>query len=235
MLKFEDFVEQSQRVSSLEELGSLFLKTLENEGYENFVLARISAFTLRHVPLSRFPEGYLAYYRDQKWDLIDPVIELSVRATRPFYWSDALPRTLSKKQKDFMNECRQIGVHSGVTIPFRGPENRVDLISMSRRTREPQDKKRLLYLYAISGQVWQRSLDFEAKRDPSFSSPIPRLSRRELECLAWSREGISYQEIGDKLNLSHRTVEDYMASAIRKLGAKDKVTAVVKAIHVGLI
>ena len=235
MYEFEDFVEKSLEVANLEELGAIFLSVLQDEGFENFALAEVTAFKLKRVLLSHFPQGYLSYYRDQKWDRIDPVINLSVRSTRAFCWADALPRDLPKKQRDFLAECEQLGVHSGVTIPFHSPDRRVDLISLSRRTHEPQHRKRLSHLYAISAQVWQRSLDFEAKDARAVAGSIPRLSAREVECLAWSRDGVSYNEIAERLNISHRTVEYHMYSAMRKLDARDKITAVVKAIHYGLI
>jgi DNA-binding CsgD family transcriptional regulator len=234
MHEFEDFVERSLEAATIEELGQLFLSALRDEGFENFCVAEVSAFKLKHVAMCQFPEGYLAYYRDRKWERIDPIINLTLRAATPFVWNDALPRTMSKRQKDFMAECRDIGVHSGITMPFHGPGNRVDLVSVSMRERKPLDRGRLAILYALSAQVWQRSLAFEEKAT-SVPAPIPRLTPRELECLAWSRDGLGYPEIADRLRISHRTVEFHMANAIRKLGVRDKTSAVARAMRVGLI
>jgi DNA-binding CsgD family transcriptional regulator len=236
MHEFEDFVERTLEASDIEELGRLFQNALAQEGLENFCLAEVSAFKLKRVALCQFPDGFLAYYRDQKLERIDPIINLTLRATSPFSWDEALPRTMTKRQTQFMAESREIGVYSGITMPFRGPGNRVDLVSISRRKDDPpSERKRLAYLYALSAQVWQRSLDFEATDARAVGEPIPRLSAREIECLAFSRDGVSYNEIGERLNISNRTVEYHMYSAMRKLGVRDKITAVVKAIHYGLI
>lgn len=236
MHEFEDFVGRTLEALDIEELGRLFQSALAEEGLENFCLAEVSAFRLKHVALAHFPDGYLAYYRDRKWERLDPIINLTLRATSPFAWDRALPSTMSKRQKEFMAECREIGVHSGFTMPFHGPGNRVDLVSISMRGHNPPpNRRRLAYLYALSAQVWQRSLDFEATGARAVGEPIPRLSARELECLSWSRDGVSYNEIAERLNISHRTVEYHMYSAMRKLDARDKITAVVKAIHYGII
>ena len=236
MHEFEDFVERSLQAADIEQLGRLFQNALAEEGLENFCLAEVSAFKLKHVALCQLPKGFLAYYRDQNCERVDPIINLTLRATSPFVWTDALPRTMSKRQKDFMAESRRIGVHSGITMPFHGAGNRVDLVSISRREQNPTpNRKRLAYLYALSAQVWQRSLDFEARDVRAVGEPIPQLSAREIECLAFSRDGVSYNEIGERLKISHRTVEFHMYSAMRKLGVRDKITAVVKAIHYGLI
>lgn len=44
------------------------------------------------------------------------------------------------------------------------------------------------------------------------------LSTREKECLVLLKTGLSYQKIGAKLKLSHRTVEHYIESVKTKLG-----------------
>ena len=48
-------------------------------------------------------------------------------------------------------------------------------------------------------------------------------------------DGLSNQEIAEQINLSTRTVEWYMHQAMRKLGAKNRVQAVVLAIRNGVI
>jgi DNA-binding NarL/FixJ family response regulator len=48
-------------------------------------------------------------------------------------------------------------------------------------------------------------------------------------------DGLSAQEIAERVNLSARTVEWHMHQAMTKLGAKNRVQAVVLAIRDGLI
>ena len=48
-------------------------------------------------------------------------------------------------------------------------------------------------------------------------------------------DGLSAQEIAEQLHLSTRTVEWHMHQAMRKLGAKNRVQAVVLAIRNGSI
>jgi LuxR family quorum-sensing system transcriptional regulator SolR len=234
MRTFEDFAERSLEAESLEALGQLFLSALEKEGFENFAIAEVAAFKLKRMALSHFPNGFLAYYHEQNYDRIDPIITAGLRTARPFCWKDALPRTMSQKQKAFIAECRELGVHSGITMPFHGPGGRVDLVSVSQRRLKPTNRKRLSLIYAISAQVWQRSLTFEEGPAAAFPTGI-ELSPRELECLAWVREGVSYHDIADRLGISHRTVEFHMSNVLRKLDARDKTAAVVCAMRLGLL
>ncbi|WP_186210102.1 autoinducer binding domain-containing protein [Burkholderia gladioli] len=61
------------------------------------------------------------------------------------------------------------------------------------------------------------------------------LTRREREVLSWTSEGRTASEIGEQLNISERTVTFHINNILAKLGATNKVQAVVKAIGMGLI
>ncbi|MCK5746266.1 MAG: helix-turn-helix transcriptional regulator [Oricola sp.] len=63
----------------------------------------------------------------------------------------------------------------------------------------------------------------------------PRITVREQSCLAWTAEGKTSEEIGIILELSPHTVNHYLGSAARKLGATNRMHAVAKALRLGLI
>jgi DNA-binding CsgD family transcriptional regulator len=68
---------------------------------------------------------------------------------------------------------------------------------------------------------------------------VPRgrdfLTRKEIECLRWCKEGKTNWEIGEILDISEKTVEFHMRNSMRKLGATNRITAVVSGIKRGLI
>jgi DNA-binding CsgD family transcriptional regulator len=57
----------------------------------------------------------------------------------------------------------------------------------------------------------------------------PRLSLRQLECLAWAQEGKSAGDIGQILGISGRTVEGHLAKACDALGVRTRMQAVLRA------
>ncbi|WP_287758698.1 LuxR C-terminal-related transcriptional regulator, partial [Burkholderia sp.] len=61
------------------------------------------------------------------------------------------------------------------------------------------------------------------------------LTAREREVLCWTAEGKTACEIGQILSISERTVNFHVNNILEKLGATNKVQAVVKAISAGLI
>lgn len=61
------------------------------------------------------------------------------------------------------------------------------------------------------------------------------LSPRQRECLTLVRQGLTSLEIADRLNLSPRTVDQYIAEAGRRLGARNRAHAVAEAFERGEI
>ena len=60
-------------------------------------------------------------------------------------------------------------------------------------------------------------------------------SPREFEVLTLAADGLSSPAIGMQLGISSKTVDTHVERACRKLGAKNRTTAVVRAIELGLI
>lgn len=61
------------------------------------------------------------------------------------------------------------------------------------------------------------------------------LSKRQSECLLWTREGKSSTDIGAILGLSARTIDDHLAAACAKLGVRTRTQAVAEAMRRGLL
>jgi DNA-binding CsgD family transcriptional regulator len=66
-------------------------------------------------------------------------------------------------------------------------------------------------------------------------SSYEALTQKETECLSWCKEGKTNWEIGEILSISEKTVEFHLSNTIRKLGVSNRITAVVKALQLGLI
>jgi two-component system, NarL family, nitrate/nitrite response regulator NarL len=61
------------------------------------------------------------------------------------------------------------------------------------------------------------------------------LTPRELEVLTLAAEGLSYPEIGRRLHLAPATVKTYAGRAYERLGARDRVGAVIEAMRRGIL
>lgn len=67
------------------------------------------------------------------------------------------------------------------------------------------------------------------------AAPVPSLTQREREVLAWLGRGLQPKEIAQLLGISVHTSRDYVKSLHSKLGVRSRVEAVVKAQQLNLI
>jgi len=63
----------------------------------------------------------------------------------------------------------------------------------------------------------------------------PRLTPREREILSWCAQGKSAWVVGEILHIAEHSVEWHLRNIFRKLNVDSRITAVVKALHLGLI
>jgi DNA-binding CsgD family transcriptional regulator len=228
----EDFISASLQTRTEAGLLEIYLRTVESEGYQNAVFAKTRGKRLAAIPWNHFPQGYRQSYLDNEWDKIDPIVHRIHQATRPFLWSDVCAGAdLPRRQKTFIEDCRDLGVHSGFTVPMHGPGSDIDLISLSLRDQKSTDKSRLPLLHAITVQY--RSRLGELQGEPA--EALRPLTAKETECLCWCKEGKTNWEIGEILSISEKTVEFHLSNTIKKFGVSNRITAVVKGIQLGLI
>jgi len=84
------------------------------------------------------------------------------------------------------------------------------------------------------GRDYARVPDDDDAPEQGASAPV-HLTPRELECLRWVSVGKTAWETATIIGRSSRTVEFHLINAGRKLGAINKVHAVVLAVRLGLI
>jgi DNA-binding CsgD family transcriptional regulator len=228
----EEFIETSSSAKSQPELLKLYLAAVEDEGYQNAVFAKARNQRLVSIPWTHLPPGYSQSYVSREWDKIDPIVQHIQSARRPFRWQDVCTTTnLTRAQKQFLEECRELGVHSGITIPLHGPESGVDLISLSLRDHKKIDDSRFPIIHALTVQYRFRLSELSDERVDT----VEQLTAKETECLCWCKEGKTNWEIGEIMSISEKTVEFHLSNTIKKLGVSNRITAVVKGIQKGIV
>jgi transcriptional regulator EpsA len=73
---------------------------------------------------------------------------------------------------------------------------------------------------------------------PSVGGIVPRpspITEREREILIWVRDGLSNQQISEKLGISALTVKNHVQKILRKLGAANRAQAVAKAMSMNAL
>ena len=73
------------------------------------------------------------------------------------------------------------------------------------------------------------------KLRPLESGKLPSISKRELECLKLTANGMTSDQIATQLGLSVHTANQYLTNTAQKLNAVNRMHAVAKALRMGLI
>ncbi len=235
MWSFERFVEESQRAATVLDLKAAFESALAGEGYENHVMTTtVDGQTIGAIHWFEGPPGYFEAYLAERWERIDPLIGPASRARRPVFWRDVIcDRTLTPQQAAFMEHIRQLGVQSGAIFPILGTYGGPTHVNASRRVPGTTDPGRLPVLWAICTQAWHRYLDLN--NHAPRGEDRPALTARETEILNWLKDGKSNSEVSEILNVSVKTVEYHVGNILTKLGASNRISAVVVALRMGLL
>jgi two-component system nitrate/nitrite response regulator NarL len=85
-------------------------------------------------------------------------------------------------------------------------------------------------VYVAPALAWSLLREMSTPR----SSPLDELTTREREVLELVAEGLSNQEIGDRMSLAEKTIKHYMTNILGKLQVRSRVEAALLAYREGL-
>lgn len=85
-------------------------------------------------------------------------------------------------------------------------------------------------VYVAPALAWGMLRELQTPR----TSPFDELTEREREVLELVAEGLSNQEVGDRLGLAEKTIKHYMTNILGKLQVRSRVEAALLAAREGL-
>ncbi len=181
-----------------------------------------------------YPERWIIRYLSQGYQKIDPVVSEGLQGIMPKDWSSLSVST--PDVSDFFEEAADYGVgRQGLTMTIRGPNRDVALFTFTANVDHGEWKKMkavtipsmLLVGHAFHDRVRQIKM-------PELQV-IPKLSPRELQCLALCAQGLRDNQTAQKLHIKEAVVRAYLDSARHKLTAPTRPHAVATALKLGLI
>lgn len=182
--------------------------------------------------VSTYPSAWIEHYRRARFVEYDPVLHEAAGAVMPSNW-----RSLNRRSglaKQLFRDAAAAGIgDQGVTIPIRGPNGETAMFSLAGfATDETWDALLKQHLGAMQLHAhYFHNLVMDAHGIVNQT----RLSRRELEVVAWLCAGKTQEDIAEILNLSLHTVNTYVRSTKFKLNALNTAHLVAKAIRMKLV
>ncbi|CAM2175789.1 MULTISPECIES: autoinducer binding domain-containing protein [Burkholderia] len=178
--------------------------------------------------------GWTALYRQRQFDRVDPMLRHCFRSALPLVWDDAL--FALPEQRPCYEAAAAYGMRSGVVLPVRGAKGEVGMLLCASTdelaaTREHCDRH-------LAALTLLRDVACEAIAGTRCHAPpdsVPRLSRREVECLRWHAAGKTSWEIGHILNVTESCINFHFMNIRRKFNVSRRHEAVLRAVEWGLI
>jgi len=241
----EEFIDASNKAQSIDELFALYKAAMGKLGFDRLIFSLMTdhlAIQRRagHGIFFNYPEDWMKYYVEKKFEVIDPVRRQMYVAPTIFSWQGVtqLP-TVTDAQNRFMCEATDAKLFDGIGIPLRGPRGAIAGVGAASSAGGVgiQDKNLMSYINLLSQQFYTVYLSLEtqlASREEQ-EEKFVLLTDREQEVLKWLACGKTKSELADIIGISEHTVHTYVKSSLRKLGANNTTMAVLKALQMGLI
>jgi DNA-binding CsgD family transcriptional regulator len=212
------FVRAAKRTSRMGELTGLLSEMARELGFDCVTLVhhvRPDAPPRPVVAYSDYPVSFLAKALERRYIADDPVLAACERRAAPFAWSD-LPQLvrMNSRRREILETAAAAGLSQGFTVPVNVPGEPPGSCSFGvlRSGSLPEE--------GSQAAMWVGVFAFEQARRilglGCAPAERPRLSARQLECVAWAGRGKSDGDMAAILGLSVETVREHMAIARRR-------------------
>jgi len=236
-MSLADFIDRSLQLDDPDLLFQCYLGAMGEYGID-----RILYSALRNTPHEEvevpgishsYPGDWIEYYMAHDYVRLDPVRTHCMGTRNAFTWDDMMRfRDLTVEQARLMHQGREAGLKDGLAVPFHGPLGELYGVGMASSEDNPNVGQHLKEIQILSTQF---HVLFSSLHDETRNAHGVKLTPRELEVLKWCAAGKSNWAIGEILSISEHGVDFHMRNILRKLEADSRITAVVKALHRGLI
>jgi DNA-binding CsgD family transcriptional regulator len=237
---FEEFVNATTEARTRDRLFDLFIRTMENFGYDrlNFSIMNDRDLSQLHQGfglISTYPEAWRRHYTKERLQKIDPVVRFAVGNHEPFRWKDIERNNdLSRRQIGFLREGEDAGLHNGVGIPFAGPDHQLAGIALATSTLRAGQMRNLDVLAGFANHFYRVYKRLVGDVTPAVP-PLAILTEREQEVLIRVAHGRTDLEIADALSIRPRTVDFHLQNIFLKLNVNTRAAAVAVALKSWLI
>jgi DNA-binding CsgD family transcriptional regulator len=178
------------------------------------------------IRINNYPTEWNKKYETHNYAAQDPLLKHCSLSVLPILWNDDAFSTFPA----FREEKQSYGMCHGWSQSVHDGSGFFSMLSLTRNHQSISSGEfyekagHFIWLaHALHSVVAKKLLPAVQFR------PESRLSTRETEVLKWSADGKTASDIATILNLSERTVNFHVSSAIKKLGVNNKISAVVHA------
>ncbi|MER8861894.1 LuxR family transcriptional regulator [Mesorhizobium sp. M0757] len=180
-----------------------------------------------------YPDEWRQRYLKMGYGSIDPIIKASLKRAGAFRWSDVRnDASTTEDERRILDEAATFGLKSGISVPLRGPDRSLAIMSFARPWDREFPNGTVTYLQLAAFHFHLRAMKVS---NLTGAEQAPSLSEREKECILWTARGKSSWEIGVILGISTNTVNFHIKKLKQKLDTPSRTAAAIKAAKLRII
>ena len=232
----ESQLNQLSRATEIDIAYRISLGFAKNIGFKFFAFSTTYQTKTDHfntIQLNNYPTDWNIEYEQKKFSAIDPVVAHCNHSRLPVLWSEEL----FSKTPCLWDALEKQGLQHGWSQSVHDEDSGVCSILSLARSHCPITAFELYENLGFSVFIGRHLHTLIAQTLPRKSAkpPVPHLSPREIDVLKLAADGKTAYESARILNLSARTVNFHVQSAILKLGVNNKISAVIAATRDGIL
>lgn len=230
---------QLMQISCTTEIDTAYRISLgfaKNIGFKFFSFSTTYPTKADHfntAQLNNYPTDWCIEYEQKNFGAIDPVVAHCNHSRLPVLWSEEL----FSKTPSMWDALEQRGLQYGFSQSIHDEKNgHCSILSLARShcPMTPYELYENLGFLTFIG-YHLHTLIAQTLPKKAAKPSVPNLTPREIAVLNLAAVGKTACESAMILNLSARTVNFHVQSAILKLGVRNKTSAVIAATKVGLL
>ena len=227
-----------ERARTSDELRVEMARFARDMGFEHFAYAltvKVPSVKVQQYFINGFPDPWLDRYLKAGYFKVDPIVRHAETSTLPAIWTDDAFH--DGKSGEFWEEAQSFGLSAGLSFAVHEQPGVTGIFSLARDKAMDLQGQDLAALVGRA-QMFASLLHHAVARIdlpkllPEQTSP---LTPREREYLQWTADGKTAWEIGRILSIAERTVVFHINNVVQKLGAANKMQAIVRAVALKLV
>lgn len=230
-------IELLNRLSTLERLNIGLDALLREYGFAFYFFGLDQSLSLVRpdiTSLHNLPAEWFRRYLAEQQIHSDPTVRYIREHALPLLWRDIHDIATDHSAAQALAGYREAGVGAACTLPLKAPGGALCWLTLGCDNDDDASHARLHDFLPFALLLASTVLDCCLRLTrPAAHPETVDLNPRERDCLAWASEGMTNAEIGAVLGISDRTAIYHIASACRKLGARNRQHAVTRAMLSG--
>jgi LuxR family quorum-sensing system transcriptional regulator CciR len=234
------FIDASGKVKTSRALSLLLEQITRDMGFDYYALVHHvdlrAQGTQRALWLENYPRSWAEVFVATGLYAHDPILVASHVTNVGFAWSDVPSMIrLTKAHKNILLRVRREGLGDGFTVPAHVPGEANGSCNFAMAGSAAIPRTILPMAQLVGSYAFQAARKLVLRSSAGHDAPRPKLTSRQIECVALIAQGQSDRQIAATLGLKPATVNEYVEDACRRYNVSRRIQLAFHAVHDGYL